>query len=108
MWIVPEKPQCETTSSMSQLKSGVGADPNKPPCKKAKTLRWERKQQKLLKRGMSLEKIETKNEQKNLEDVLSVPLEDPNHQFKVSLAEWRVESDEEVTKQLKCNILYLT
>ena len=68
---------------LKQPKSGVGADPTKPPCKKAKLVRMERKKEKLLKRGMSLEKIEVRNEQKSLEEFLNEVSQDGKHKFKV-------------------------
>ncbi|RZC37479.1 arginyl-tRNA--protein transferase 1, partial [Asbolus verrucosus] len=74
----PEEPR-------SQPKSGVGADPNKPPCKKAKILRLERRQEKLLKRGMSLEQIPAKSEQKTLEEFLNDVSQDQKHKFKLEL-----------------------
>jgi arginine-tRNA-protein transferase len=71
-------------SSVETPKTGVGADPNKPPCKKAKVLRMERKKEKLLKRGMSLEKINVKsNEQKTVEEFLNDVSQDNQHKLKV-------------------------
>ncbi|XP_063916965.1 arginyl-tRNA--protein transferase 1 isoform X2 [Zophobas morio] len=70
---------------LKQPKSGVGADPTKPPCKKAKLVRMERKKEKLLKRGMSLEKIEVRNEQKSLEEFLNEVSQDGKHKFKMTL-----------------------
>jgi arginine-tRNA-protein transferase len=73
-------------SSVETPKTGVGADPNKPPCKKAKVLRMERKKEKLLKRGMSLEKINVKsNEQKTVEEFLNDVSQDNQHKLKLEL-----------------------
>lgn len=68
-----------------KFKKGEGADPNRPPCKKAKLLRLERKQQKLLKRGMSLEKIDTAPQAKTLSQFLSDIPKDAKHKLTVSL-----------------------
>lgn len=65
-------------------KAGLGADPNRPLCKKAKLLRIEKKQQKMLQCGMSLEKPCTNNPAKSLDDFLNEVSEKPKHQLKVS------------------------
>lgn len=68
----------------STCKAGLGADPNRPLCKKAKLLRIEKKQQKMIQRGMSLGKLSTKNTAKSLDDFLNEVSENPKHQLKVS------------------------
>lgn len=73
-----------STGSSFQPKSGIGADPNKPPCKKARLLRLERKQEKLLKRGLSLETFNSKNEPKTLEEFLNQTNSNSKHKFRVS------------------------
>lgn len=72
-------PQSET-----KYKKGQGPDPTKPPCKKAKLLRLERKQEKLLKRGMSLEKIE-QPQTKTLKQFLNDIPNDAKHKLTVSI-----------------------
>lgn len=62
----------------------MGADPNKPPCKKAKLLRLERKKEKLQKKGIEFEKKQVKNEQKSLEEFLNEVQPDSKHKIKVS------------------------
>ncbi|KRT85246.1 hypothetical protein AMK59_399 [Oryctes borbonicus] len=56
--------------STSPVKKGLGADPNKPPCKKAKLLRLEKKQQKLREKGLNLMKTTAINQEKSLEQFL--------------------------------------
>lgn len=68
-----------------QYKKGDGADPTKPPCKKAKLLRLERKQEKLLKRGMSLEKLNTEPQTKTLKQFLEDIPKDAKHKLTVSV-----------------------
>lgn len=75
----------DSAGSSSQPKSGIGADPNKPPCKKAKLIRLERKQEKLRKKGLALEtNIDAKNEQKSLEEFLNETSGESKHKFRVS------------------------
>ncbi|XP_037578352.1 arginyl-tRNA--protein transferase 1 isoform X3 [Dermacentor silvarum] len=87
----PEKPQeCskEETVSKSEMtahvpKKGLGADPNKPKCRKARDIRRERKLLKLSSAGKDLSpggdkaplsSKKPKNEPKSLEDFLFEPL----------------------------------
>ncbi|PWA25734.1 hypothetical protein CCH79_00001425 [Gambusia affinis] len=84
--------------------NGLGADPSRPPCKKAKDLRKQRRLQKDQKRqhgaGVSPEKPANTNQPKTLEELISESLEDsssdrlevrlvrsnpPSPQFKASL-----------------------
>ncbi|XP_044252983.1 arginyl-tRNA--protein transferase 1 isoform X2 [Tribolium madens] len=81
------------TSSLP--KTGVGADPSKPPCKKAKILRMERKKEKLQKKGIVFEKKPVANEQKTLEELLNETVPDSKHKIRLELintsrrsAEW--------------------
>lgn len=71
----------------NQYNRGVGADPNKPPCKKAKLLRLERKSQKLLKKGEDISAISsrTSNQQKSLSQFLEEISTTSKHKLKVSL-----------------------
>ncbi|PSN51200.1 Arginyl-tRNA--protein transferase 1 [Blattella germanica] len=69
------------SESRKVCRSGTGADVNRPPCKKAKLLRQERKHQKLLKQGYSETEAEEmmkqgkqQPENKSLEDLLNEPL----------------------------------
>lgn len=73
-----------TVKSSNNVRQGTGADPNKPPCKKAKLLRLEKKQQKLLQRGMSLEKLNVDPQQKTLEQFLNEISENSKHKLRVS------------------------
>ncbi|XP_023183311.1 arginyl-tRNA--protein transferase 1 isoform X3 [Xiphophorus maculatus] len=61
-------------------KPGLGADPSRPPCRKAKDLRKERRLQKDQKRqhgaGISLAKPANTNQPKTLEEFISESLED--------------------------------
>ncbi|XP_026474942.1 arginyl-tRNA--protein transferase 1 [Ctenocephalides felis] len=62
----------EEKSSIKSVKQGLGADLTRPPCKKAKVLRMERKKAKLLERGVVLEeKLQSKNVDKTLEDLVN-------------------------------------
>jgi hypothetical protein len=72
--------------------TGSGADANRPPCKKAKLARLERKHQKLLNQGLSQEEADTvlkqsrlqQQEGKSLEDFLNEPLPaNPAHRLRV-------------------------
>ncbi|XP_044252984.1 arginyl-tRNA--protein transferase 1 isoform X3 [Tribolium madens] len=71
------------TSSLP--KTGVGADPSKPPCKKAKILRMERKKEKLQKKGIVFEKKPVANEQKTLEELLNETVPDSKHKIRITL-----------------------
>ena len=42
----------EENKTVKSVKKGTGPDPNKPPCKKAKELRFERKQEKLKQKNL--------------------------------------------------------
>ncbi|KAK4874080.1 hypothetical protein RN001_013440 [Aquatica leii] len=64
----------------------VGPNPNKPPSKKAKVLRLERKKQKLLAKGIVFEPNASKgNEVKSLEDFLKDIPENAKYKFKTKL-----------------------
>lgn len=66
---------------------GVGADPSKPPCKKAKLLRLERKSQKLLKKGEDISTTFNRpsDQQKSLNQFLEEIPTTSKHKLKVSL-----------------------
>ncbi len=74
---------------------GLGPDPNKPPCKKAKQLRLERKQQRLAQRQATTNTSQADskacskgtNEPKCLEEFIvdAIPGQEPKHKFEVSL-----------------------
>lgn len=75
--------------------TGIGADANRPPCKKAKLARLERKHQKLLNQGLSQEEADSllkqtrlqKQEGKSLEDLLNEPLPtNPAHRLRVIIS----------------------
>lgn len=81
---IPEK--MDAKSSKESFKKGLGADVTKPPAKKAKILRLERKKQKLLQRGMSLENINTAgNAQKSLEQFLNDIPSNAKHKLTVGV-----------------------
>jgi arginine-tRNA-protein transferase len=72
--------------------TGVGPDANRPPCKKAKLVRLERKHQKLLNQGYDEEAADAmlkqrkpqRQEGKSLEDLLNEPLPpNPAHTLEV-------------------------
>ncbi|XP_054885501.1 arginyl-tRNA--protein transferase 1 isoform X2 [Poeciliopsis prolifica] len=70
----------EGGSDAKAPKPGLGADPSRPPCRKAKDLRKERRLQKDQKRqhgaGVSPAKPANANQSKTLEDFISESLED--------------------------------
>uniref|UniRef100_A0A1B0CS26 Arginyl-tRNA--protein transferase 1 n=1 Tax=Lutzomyia longipalpis TaxID=7200 RepID=A0A1B0CS26_LUTLO len=95
-------PPCEPSSSMecSSVKEPVNAtssgsaasqmDPLKPPCKKAKLLRLERKQAKMAQReaqGLPQQPVKKppKNVEKSLEDFLGEAPQDGKHKLRVKL-----------------------
>ena len=67
--------------------TGAGADPSKPPCKKAKVMRRERWTQKQAQKQTSAQEQENnknkQNESKSLEDFLSEVRSDANHKLEV-------------------------
>lgn len=87
-----KKPEPNSRSVSSVLndkpttcKKGLGPDPLKVPCKKAKLLRLERKQKKLEEKGLALE-IPKTNISKDLEQLLNEITENSTHKIKVSLS----------------------
>ncbi|XP_018569087.1 arginyl-tRNA--protein transferase 1 isoform X2 [Anoplophora glabripennis] len=66
-------------------KEGVGADLNRPPCKKAKLLRLERKKEKLLEHGLSMEKKQPVQAQKSIEDFLEDVSQSSKHKLRLEL-----------------------
>lgn len=81
--LIADKMSITSESKLSTCNVSVGADPNKPPCKKAKVLRLEKKQQKMLQRGMNLETLAAKNTTKSLDDFLNEISENSKHKLKV-------------------------
>lgn len=69
----------------SSFKKGIGADPSKVPCKKAKLLRMEHKQKKLQEKGVSAEKPKANNAGKDLEQLLKEISDNPLHKLKVHI-----------------------
>lgn len=67
----------------SVCKEGAGRDPNKPPCKKAKLMRLERKKEKLLSKGITDIKTESPSKQKSLEDFMNEISVDSKKKLKV-------------------------
>ncbi|XP_050298320.1 arginyl-tRNA--protein transferase 1 isoform X4 [Anthonomus grandis grandis] len=78
----------EKTCDKKVIKEGQGADPNRPPCQKAKVLRLERKKEKLLKRGMDVDSINKPHpdKAKSLEQFLKEIPSAAKHKLKIVLA----------------------
>lgn len=76
-------------SGENAVKSPSGQDTSKPPCKKAKLLRIERKQAKMAQRAAEgvpiIQNKPLKNVEKSLEDFLSEQPTDGKHKLKVSV-----------------------
>ncbi|GLV46733.1 Arginyltransferase 1 [Carabus blaptoides fortunei] len=67
-------------------KPGTGADPSKPPCKKAKFLRLERKQHKLAEKGINpLQSNAAQSQEKSLEQFINDISKTPAHRLTVKL-----------------------
>ncbi|CAG9111731.1 unnamed protein product [Plutella xylostella] len=71
------------------LKKGLGADPEKAPCKKAKQLRKERKLEKLKEKGIDISTLQntnnSKNKEKQIEDFINDLPEDLKNKVEVKL-----------------------
>ncbi|KAI4456598.1 arginine-trna-protein transferase 1 [Holotrichia oblita] len=76
-----------TTGSITTttVKKGLGADPNKLPCKKAKLLRIEKKQKKMQEKGLNYVKVNVNNEVKSLEQFLCDFPENCKDKLKIKL-----------------------
>nr|XP_023026125.1 arginyl-tRNA--protein transferase 1 [Leptinotarsa decemlineata] len=74
----------KTDKSKTLVSKGQGADLNRPPLKKAKLLRMERKKEKLLKKGLALEKNDPQSK-KSLEDFLEEISPDSRNKFQMRL-----------------------
>ncbi|CAH0564456.1 unnamed protein product [Brassicogethes aeneus] len=90
--ILSQSAKDTTKSKKGNCKEGQGIDPSKPPCKKAKQLRLERKKEKLLKRGMSLEKLNNTNDQKTLEQFMESLPDETKHKLTIKLESMSKES----------------
>ncbi|KAG5873214.1 hypothetical protein JTB14_005669 [Gonioctena quinquepunctata] len=73
-----DKPESKSSPPVNTLRNsfskGKGADLNKPPCKKAKIMRLERKKENMLKKGLPFEKNEAQGKktiEQFLEDICS-------------------------------------
>lgn len=64
------------------FKLGSGADPNKPPCKKAKLLRLEKKREKMLQQDKNYEVTNSVSTQKSLTDFLNDISSTSQHKLK--------------------------
>ncbi|XP_063589964.1 arginyl-tRNA--protein transferase 1-like isoform X1 [Penaeus indicus] len=96
---VPAEAKSQDSPELSQEKKSSenkGMDPNKPPCRKAKDIRRERREAKLAKRAqeaqgrgespMEIPLNRVKNTAKTLEDFLNEPLpENPAHTLEIRL-----------------------
>ena len=69
----------------ASVRKGLGADPNKPACKKAKLMRLERKRQTLADRGVQVNKPPAKSTGKTLEQFLTDVPADSKHKLQVSV-----------------------
>lgn len=67
------------------IRKGLGADPSKPVCKKAKLMRLERKQQMSANHGMKINKSQTESAVKTLEHFLTEVPADSKHKLQVSV-----------------------
>ncbi|XP_014285261.1 arginyl-tRNA--protein transferase 1 isoform X1 [Halyomorpha halys] len=69
----PSSAECSEKDSPNTPKPGVGRDVSKPQCKKAKLLRLEKKQKKLLEKGLPVASVSKKEQpsEKTLEDLIS-------------------------------------
>ncbi|XP_076373983.1 arginyltransferase 1 isoform X6 [Tachypleus tridentatus] len=84
------KSEKQKYSKFRNPRPGLGPDPTKPFCKKAKALRREKKQEKLRNKlkgeGHGMKDHNPVNESKSLEDLLNAPLpENPAHRLEVRL-----------------------
>ncbi|XP_038222784.1 arginyl-tRNA--protein transferase 1 [Zerene cesonia] len=84
------------------IKKDSGPDPTKPPCKKAKQMRKERKLEKLKAQGIDISSLDTnKSKEKQIEDFIKDLPEDVKHKLEVKLvrtnppsAEWLASAKE--------------
>ncbi|XP_050501382.1 arginyl-tRNA--protein transferase 1 isoform X3 [Diabrotica virgifera virgifera] len=92
----PIDQSCDTENTSSQklitktlCKEGLGADPNKPPCKKAKLLRIERKKAK----GASVQKNSTPVQRKTLEEFLEEISVDNKNKLRITVERMSTTND---------------
>jgi len=86
---------------------GLGADPNKPPCKKAKLLRLERKLQKTGNHNsQAVCKKEKSNAPKELEDYLYVDSEKLVHKLEIRLVQSSPKSKELIRTMEQSHAVY--
>ncbi|CAH1154474.1 unnamed protein product [Phaedon cochleariae] len=83
----------EKNTPTTSLSIGVGPDSSKPPCKKAKLMRLERKKEKLLKKGLTIEKKMNSN-QKSIEQFLKEIPSNAKHRLKIRLIPTSIPNDE--------------
>ncbi|XP_076373979.1 arginyltransferase 1 isoform X3 [Tachypleus tridentatus] len=86
------KSEKQKYSKFRNPRPGLGPDPTKPFCKKAKALRREKKQEKLRNKlkgeGHGMKDHNPVNESKSLEDLLNAPLpENPAHRLEILLVQ---------------------
>ncbi|XP_045500708.1 arginyl-tRNA--protein transferase 1 [Colias croceus] len=96
--------QNETTPTQvkDNIKKDAGPDPTRPPCKKAKQMRKERKLEKLKAQGIDISNLDTnKNKEKQIEDFIKDLPENVKHKLEVKLvrtnppsAEWLASAKE--------------
>ncbi|CAH1129279.1 unnamed protein product [Ceutorhynchus assimilis] len=97
---IQDVPNSVLKSVQKSSKDSLGPDPNKPPCKKAKLIRLERKKEKLMQKGQTLEPTSHSNNQKSLSQFLEEIPANSKHKLKLKLiltstssAEWEQVKD---------------
>ncbi|XP_044759815.1 arginyl-tRNA--protein transferase 1 [Coccinella septempunctata] len=81
------QPDNVSTLKQRAVKKGLGPDPNRPPCKKAKILRYEKKMKKCESLDQSIETQTQKSECKSLEEFLNDVSSDDKHKLTLKLIE---------------------
>lgn len=100
--------QPELHSSRS-LNNDKGPDPSKPPCKKAKQLRLERKLQKLKEKGVNVTNLSNtcKNKQKQVEEFINELPDDVKHKLEIKLVRTTPPSPEWLATAKETHAVYV-
>ncbi|CAH2984087.1 unnamed protein product [Chilo suppressalis] len=101
------KSKCGPASLKSQ--KDVGQDPSKPPCKKAKQLRLERKLQKLKEKGVDVTNLtnQSKNKEKQLEEFINDLPKDVRHKLEIKLVRTNPPSPEFIATAKETHRVYV-
>ncbi|XP_064629205.1 arginyl-tRNA--protein transferase 1-like isoform X2 [Lineus longissimus] len=96
------KPRSQSQDKEKVAKPNAGPDPTKPPCKKAKVLRMEKKAQKLAQKGVEISEAKVKvtkpdNRPKSIEDFLQEVRDDPSHKLEIKLVRSSMKNREFLT-----------